>query len=166
MSGTRDGAAPPRIVLDTNVCLDLFVFRDPVVSVLHEALVSGTVIGTTSDACRDEWQRVLGYPVLRLDDAARVALLVEYDSVMHLVDDAGPPDFALPRCADADDQKFLELAAGCGARWLLSRDDALLKLARRTKREGWFEILSPGEWARSRALTVIAGKAGTQTDNA
>ena len=141
------GTAPPRIVLDTNVCLDLFVFRDPAVAVLREALVSGAVIGATDGACRDEWERVLGYPALRLDDAARALLLAQYDALMRIVDDARPSEVALPRCADADDQKFLELAARCGARWLLTRDDALLKLGRRTKREGWFEIMTPGEWS-------------------
>ena len=142
------GDAPPRIVLDTNVCLDLFVFRDPTVAALREALGSGAVIGTTNDACRSEWLRVLGYPVLRLDEAACAARLDEYDAVMRPAQPR-PFDFALPRCADPDDQKFLELAAACGARWLLSRDDALLKLARRTRREGWFDILSPKAWVAS-----------------
>ena len=136
-------------MLDTNVCLDLFVFRDPAVAALREALESGEVIGTTSDACRDEWKRVLGYPLLRLDETARDAAVVEYDAVMRIADQIRPLGFALPRCADEDDQKFLELAAGCSARWLLSRDDALLKLARRTKREGWFEILAPAAWVEA-----------------
>jgi len=148
VSGIDGDIATPRIVLDTNVCLDLFVFRDPAVSVLREALDSGVVTGTTNEACRCEWQRVLAYPSLRLDDVARAAVLVEYDAVMRV---AQPStfDFVLPRCADPDDQKFLELAAGCGARWLLSRDDALLRLARRTMREGWFEILAPHAWVES-----------------
>lgn len=147
MSGSFDDA-PPRIVLDTNVCLDLFVFRDPAVSALREALDSGAVIGATSQACRSEWERVLAYPVLRLDDAARAKQLAVYDAAMRVFDDTHA--FALPRCADPDDQKFLELAAACGARWLLSRDEALLKLARRTKREGRFEILTAVEWAAAR----------------
>jgi len=150
VSDARGGAVTARIVLDTNVCLDLFVFRDPAVALLQEALGSGALIGATSDACRSEWERVLAYPVLRLDDAARVALLAEYDALMHVVE-ARALDVVLPRCADPDDQKFLELAAMCGARWLLSRDDALLKLGRRTKREGWFEIMTPGEWVASRS---------------
>ena len=148
MSDVHDDATP-RIVLDTNVCLDLFVFGDPAVAVLREALACGAVIGMTSDACRSEWERVLAYPVLRLDEAARAARLVEYDAAMRMADNACPPHVALPRCADPDDQKFLELAAACGARWLLSRDDALLKLARRAKRDGLFEILAPKAWANS-----------------
>ncbi len=147
MSGSFDDA-PPRIVLDTNVCLDLFVFRDPAVSALREALDCGAVIGATSQACRSEWERVLAYPVLRLNDAARAKHLAAYDAAMRVFDDTHA--FALPRCADPDDQKFLELAAACGARWLLSRDEALLKLARRTKREGWFEILTAVQWVAAR----------------
>jgi len=149
VSDVHRDAATPRIVLDTNVCLDLFVFRDPAVAALREALVTGAVIGTTGDACRSEWERVLAYPVLRLDAPARSAALAEYDATMRIVD-ARALEVVLPRCADPDDQKFLELAAMCGARWLLSRDDALLKLGRRTKREGWFEIMTPRDWIASR----------------
>ncbi|MBW8810763.1 MAG: PIN domain-containing protein, partial [Lysobacter sp.] len=53
---------------------------------------------------------------------------------------------ALPRCADPDDQKFLELALAANARWLLSRDHALLVLGRRTARAGLFEILTARAW--------------------
>ncbi len=139
------GDATPRIVLDTNVCLDLFVFGDPAVAVLRDALSRGDVIGMTDAACLDEWHRVLAYPVLGLGDDAREAPSQAYDAVMHR-HAAERPAIALPRCADPDDQKFLELAAACNARWLLSRDDALLKLARRMQREHGLEILSPRDW--------------------
>jgi predicted nucleic acid-binding protein len=52
----------------------------------------------------------------------------------------------LPRCADPDDQKFLTLAAHAGARWLLSRDRALLALHRRCLRESGFAIVAPQAW--------------------
>jgi len=141
----RHGDATPRIVLDTNVCLDLFVFGDPAVAVLRDALARGDIIGMTDAACRDEWHRVLAYPVLRLDEGARGGPLRAYDSVMHR-HAAERAAIALPRCADPDDQKVLELAAACSARWLLSRDDALLKLARRTQRDHGLGILSPRDW--------------------
>ncbi|WP_281779557.1 putative toxin-antitoxin system toxin component, PIN family [Lysobacter auxotrophicus] len=158
VSDPRERDASPRIVLDTNVCLDLFVFRDPSVATLRDALASNAVVGTTSDECRAEWQRVLAYPVLRLDEAARAERLREYDAAMHVFDDTRPLDVVLPRCADPDDQMFLELAARCGARWLLSRDDALLQLARRTKREGWFEILTPRQWVESHIARRHSGE--------
>jgi predicted nucleic acid-binding protein len=49
---------------------------------------------------------------------------------------------ALPRCRDADDQKFLELAAAAGARYLVSKDQALLELAPRVS---LFRIAAPGD---------------------
>lgn len=60
---------------------------------------------------------------------------------------SGAPDEAcLPRCADPDDQKFLQLALAAGASWLLSKDKELLKLDRRTRRAGLFAILLPQDW--------------------
>jgi predicted nucleic acid-binding protein len=50
----------------------------------------------------------------------------------------------LPRCRDADDQKFLELAAALPAEALVSKDRALLDLRRRRLP---FAILSPLEAA-------------------
>lgn len=55
-------------------------------------------------------------------------------------------DVTLPRCRDRDDQKFLELAYQAGAVALLTRDDELLRLARRAKRDGLFTILPPASW--------------------
>jgi predicted nucleic acid-binding protein len=52
----------------------------------------------------------------------------------------------LPRCRDRDDQKFLELAYQASATALLTRDEELLRLARRTKRNGLFFILPPTSW--------------------
>lgn len=135
----------PRIVLDTNVCLDLLVFGDPRVAALRDALRLGEVVGVRDDACRAEWQRVLTYPLLALDEAKRTARLADYDAFLRPVAPARSAR-SLPRCADPDDQKFLQLAADVEARWLLSRDAEVLRLARRTQREGLFEILAPDAW--------------------
>ena len=50
------------------------------------------------------------------------------------------------RCTDGDDQKFIDLALGHGARWLLSRDRAVLKLARRARPLG-LSVLTPETWS-------------------
>lgn len=136
----------PRVVLDTNVCLDLFVFGDPRVATLRAALQSGDVVAVTDAECREEWLRVLEYPQLRLDEAARAAAIAAFDARVQLLPTSVVLDRVLPRCADLDDQKFLHLAHASGARWLLSRDDALLVLSRRTRRDGLFEILTPDAW--------------------
>jgi len=135
-----------RAVLDTNVCLDLLLFRDPRTADLLAALQSGEVTAVTNTACRDEWLRVLHYPQLRLSDDDRAALRSAFDSLICcLPEDVAPatPATPLPRCKDPDDQKFLQLAQSAGARWLISRDQHVLALGRRTQRDGLFAILPP-----------------------
>lgn len=142
-----DGQTVPRVVLDTNVCLDLFLFRDPRVAALRAALQAGQLQAVTDAACREEWLRVLQYPQLALDEAAQAGAAAAFDAIVECVSLAAqaalPP---LPRCGDPDDQKFLELARDAGARWLVSRDDELLRLGRRTRRDGLFGIIEPQAW--------------------
>lgn len=137
----------PRLVLDTNVALDLFVFRDPAARHVLDALHGGAVQAVVDEACRAEWLAVLDYPDLALSDEVRRAAIVAFDGCALLLHGLLPPaDIKLPRCADPDDQKFLELALSAGAQWLLSKDKEVLRLARRTAREGWFQILTPATW--------------------
>lgn len=150
MPEAGDTAPPvlPRFVLDTNVCLDLFVFGDPLCASLFGAVRAGEIELVTRDDCRAEWQAVLTYPQLKLTDDDRVRAQTAFDTWVCCIprDMAMPSDAALPRCRDRDDQKFLELAQQSAAVALLSRDDALLRLARRTKRDGLFVILPPALW--------------------
>ncbi|GAB3377603.1 PIN domain-containing protein [Lysobacter fragariae] len=156
----------PRIVLDTNVCLDLFVFADPRVATLHAALRERRIEAVTDAACRGEWQRVLAYPQWKLDDDAQSDRLARFDALVVLLGDGGgevgnvldttgstpadasapPASDVLPRCRDPDDQKFLELALRTGANWLLSRDHHLLSMNRRLQRSGLFPVLTPQQW--------------------
>ena len=138
----------PRIVLDTNVCLDLLLFRDPHCAALHAALQCGAVQAVTRDDCRAEWQRVLHYPQLPIDEATRAALRAAFDALVCLLPPAPSDDDArLPRCADPDDQKFLELARAARASWLLSKDRELLRLDRRSRAAGLCPILQPRDWS-------------------
>lgn len=139
------GASVPRVVLDTNVCLDLFVFDDPRCARIRSALRVGAIEAVTCAACEDEWRAVLRYPKLELDQATRRRALAAFEvSVSRLP--IVPQAAGLPRCADPDDQKFLALAACAGARWLLSRDRALLALARRSLGRCGIAILAPQDW--------------------
>jgi len=61
----------------------------------------------------------------------------------------------LPVCTDRDDQKFLEIARDAGAAILITKDKALLKLARRTARENLFRIMAPEAWVKSEAGTTL-----------
>ncbi|HEY4144886.1 MAG TPA: putative toxin-antitoxin system toxin component, PIN family [Pinirhizobacter sp.] len=135
--------SPSRVVLDTNVCLDLFFFRDPRCQVLAQALAEGRVQAVSRADCHAEWLRVLTYPDLPITDAGRQQAMAAYDgrlSFPALEDKAGT---ALPRCRDPDDQMFLEVALAAGASALVTKDNELLRLASRCP---WFAIVLPEAW--------------------
>lgn len=133
----------PRVVLDTNACLDLFVFASPRSARLRALLESGALQAVTREDCREEWRRVLRYPVLGLDALRCLALEAVYDRLVVPLPSAGVVDIRVPRCRDPDDQKFLELARDARAVALVTRDAELLVLARRTARAGLFRIVEP-----------------------
>lgn len=140
---------PNRIVIDTNVCLDLFVFRDPRWAALLTALKDGSVKAVTRDDCRMEWLIVLRYPHLPLDEESRPRAAAEFDALVECLPPEQLPrreDIPLPVCKDPDDQKFLELSRDANAALLITKDKALLKLARRTARAGLFAIIPPDKW--------------------
>lgn len=145
------------IVLDTNVCLDLFVFHDPRCTLLLAAIECGAVRPLTRADCRDEYRLVLHYPHLPLDDDARARAAARFDALVAVT---APTSRALrlPVCTDRDDQKFLEIARDAGAAVLVTKDKALLKLARRTARDGLFLIQTPGAWVKANdAAACVAG---------
>jgi putative PIN family toxin of toxin-antitoxin system len=137
---------PKRIVLDTNVCLDLFVFNDPRWSALLAAIESGAVEAITREDCRAEYRVVLHYPHLPLDEASRPVSEARFDALIKVV---APPvsGVRLPVCSDRDDQKFLELARDAQADILITKDKALLKLARRLTKAGMFRVMVPEAWS-------------------
>jgi putative PIN family toxin of toxin-antitoxin system len=143
-------APAQRIVLDTNVCLDLFVFNDPRWAGLLAAIEEGKVEAVTRADCRDEYLIVLHYPHLPLTDANRPQATERFDALVKVV---APNSRAvrLPVCTDRDDQKFLELARDAGAEILVTKDKALLKLARKTAKEGLFRIMPPEGWVKAQA---------------
>lgn len=142
----------PVLVLDTNVWLDLLVFRDPRVASLHAGLRDGHVRCVTDAATRGELGQVLAYPALALDAAARAAALAEADSLSALLPIDGRPR-TLPRCSDPDDQMFVELAVAAAPCVLLTRDEALLRMATRLRREG-VEVATPAAWCAARDAAV------------
>jgi putative PIN family toxin of toxin-antitoxin system len=140
---------PKRIVIDTNVCLDLFVFRDPRWAALHAALKNGNVEAVTRSDCRSEWLAVLEYRHLPLDADSRAVAAAEFDTLINCLDGTAlvaRSDVPLPVCKDRDDQKFLEVARDAQAQILITKDKALLKLARRTAAAGLFRIILPEAW--------------------
>lgn len=119
----------PVWVIDTNVVLDLLHFSDPAAQPILRALESGRIECRVTEATLEELRRVLAYPAFRLNETAQASLCARYRALAQCVD--APPPGALPRCRDADDQKFIELADAESAEVLVSKDRALLGLRRR-----------------------------------
>ncbi|HEX7816891.1 putative toxin-antitoxin system toxin component, PIN family [Dyella sp.] len=140
----------PRLVLDTNVCLDAFVFEDPSAMTLSRLIACGGVHAFTDAACREEWLRVLTYPQFALGLDRQREMVAKFDAHLRYVPETDRMRSAvtLPICKDTDDQKFMELALAVGAQWLISKDNELLKLGRRTLREAGFAIVTLADWDR------------------
>lgn len=156
---TATTAQPTLWVLDTNIVLDLWVFNDPLVQPLHQALglptrdaavpTPPTVAADSprwlaTPVMREELARVLTYPHLvrrqALDQRVAEQVLAAYDRCVTLCPPAPKARFT---CTDADDQKFIDLAAAHACPppatglavppsvVLLSKDHAVLRLRKR-----------------------------------
>ena len=139
-----------RVVLDTNVAVALEVFADPQLAPLAGWWAAGEIIALADGRTRAEFERVLRYPEMRLDETAAAAIAARYAArCTSLSPDAGPaipPHAKLPICGDPDDQKFLELAERGNADWLITRDKALLRLKKAVR----FAIATPEEMIAAR----------------
>ena len=136
----------PAIIIDTQVVMDWLVFRDARVQALTAAVTSGALRWLVAPAMRDEILHVLGRGV-----AARYApdlafIEAQFNAHASRVAVIEPQPLAGRLvCRDPDDQKFIDLALATQARWLISRDKAVLALAKRAKPRG-LRIVTPERW--------------------
>lgn len=143
-----------RLVLDTNIWLDWLVFEDTGVARIRQLQEAGRVEILADAAGEAEFAGVITrrFQKKALDAEAQAAALARMRRLSTRVDAqlTLPERGRLPRCSDPDDQKFLELAFAAGADVLVTRDRALLDLARRRKappgRKLEFQILTPEEF--------------------
>lgn len=131
-----------RLVLDTNIVMDMLHFDDHRTQLLRQQIVSGRLQCFTDSACLAELERVTAYPAFGLDVPSRRALVAQYRTLVHICEAEREEDYGLPRCRDGDDQKFLILAARCSADLLITRDKLLLKLARHRHKPPPFGIIT------------------------
>ena len=134
-----------RIVLDTNVTLDWLVFENPMVLPLVAAIEQARVQWVACAAMRTELARTLDCDNLARWAPDRARALAVFDA--HAVSVPEPEPATLPalRCSDPDDQVFIDLAVAAKARWLLTHDRALLRLARRARAFG-VAVMPPRLW--------------------
>ncbi len=119
------------VVLDTNIVLDTFVFKDSAAEPVRQALADKTLSWLATQPMRDELARVLTYPKilarLAFYKLTNVDVLAQFDQHTRLVD-AAPK--ASVTCSDPDDQKFIDLAVQHKA-LLLSKDKAVISMQKR-----------------------------------
>lgn len=131
------------VVLDTNVVLSLWMFDDPSLARLRTAVEQGDLLPFTREDCLGELARVLAYPHFAQPPERQAAIFERYRTRCTVAPPSEASADELPRCADRDDQKFLELARDCAARALLTRDKLVLKLGKRPIIAARFAILTP-----------------------
>jgi putative PIN family toxin of toxin-antitoxin system len=119
-----------RVVVDTNVVLDLWHFDDIGARALRAMLDTGALRVVTSDAVDAELADVLSRARFC---ASRDAVLARWRAVAETVPVAGAAPWA---CRDPGDQKLLDLAVCAQAAGLITKDKALLSLARRAAAAG------------------------------
>jgi putative PIN family toxin of toxin-antitoxin system len=122
---------PPCVVLDTNIVLDLLIFKDPRCAALRQALQNKTFTWIATQVMRDELERVLTYthlqPRMAFYQITAEQVLAQFDAGTELKEVAARCRFV---CTDEDDQKFIDLAAEHSAT-LVSKDKAVLRLRKR-----------------------------------
>jgi putative PIN family toxin of toxin-antitoxin system len=133
------------VVLDTNVVLDWLVFRNADGQRLFEAIERRELRWLVTPAMRDELLHVLGRGVAASYSPDLQRIEESWRLLSETICAPEPQGEATRlRCTDIDDQKFIDLAVA-EARWLISRDRAVLKLARRAGRLG-LRVIPPGRW--------------------
>ncbi len=127
---------PSAVILDTNILLDLWLNEERAdhVKPLHAALRDKTAQWLATPAMRIELERVLAYPHIAARLAGSAArFLGHFDALAQIVPAAARAPF---RCRDADDQKFVDLAAAHPGAQLISHDREVLALHSQMARLG------------------------------
>jgi predicted nucleic acid-binding protein len=147
--------SPPDIVLDTNAVLDWLVFADPAAQPLGAAVCNAELRWIATTAMLAELHDVLGrlltHPPLQRWQAAHATASAEVERLIQIVDTPAPLSAALRlHCTDPDDQCFIDLALTLRTPWLVTRDRALLRLARGARPHG-VAVLTPAKWCATAA---------------
>lgn len=136
-------AQAPIVILDTNALLDWRVFKDPSAQPIVDGILSGRLRWLACPSMEQEWHQVWPRSYLARWQPDPMLTLTVFQHAEFV---AEPPRGPL-RCKDPDDQVFIDLALHVGARWLLSKDAALLKLAGRARKRTGLEVMRLTQWS-------------------
>lgn len=146
MTTPFDTPTQPLAVLDTNVILDALVFGNPTVTLLVQALKAHQLVAIGTPRMVKELADVLIYKMSKRTHLDHQDLLSQWQALMQertAPEPLGPG--TRPICTDATDQMFIDLAVSARAQFLITRDRALLKTAKRCAKLG-FTVCTPEGW--------------------
>ena len=125
----------PRLVLDTNVILDLLVFKDPATEPIWLALDTHRVDAVRTAASLAELMDVIQRPIFKLSLEEQEGIVRTWVSNTRLLENAAiePAPFT---CRDPDDQVFINMAYSLRPALLLSKDLRVLELRAIAKHHG------------------------------
>jgi len=125
----------PRLVLDTNVILDLLVFKDPSAEPIRLLLDANQVDAVRTLASMAELIDVIGRPTFKLSQENQEAIVQAWESATRLLENTAiePAPFT---CRDRDDQVFIDMAFSIRPALLLSKDLRVLELQAIARRHG------------------------------
>ena len=123
------------IILDTNILLDIFVFEDVRADRLRNAVLNRQIKTYSNQTSVEELADVISRPFFDLEEGRQAEIMGQWQSLSQSIED--PKLEPAPwKCQDPDDQVFLDLAFTVRPSILISKDNAVLKLATRALKEG------------------------------
>ncbi len=148
---TSSDTAPIKIVIDTQVIMDWLVFKNPSVAPLAQAVQSGALSWIGLAAMKAELLHVLGRGIAANYGPDLVWIDQAFAQWCQPIERVPLPAIRLV-CRDKDDQMFIDLALAEQASYLISKDRAVLALAKRARRVG-LSIMTPEAWIRQQIAT-------------
>lgn len=122
-------------MLDTNVILDLLVFKDPTAEPIRLLLDAKLVDAVRSEASMLELIDVIQRPAFKLSREEQAIILQAWESLTRLLENAAI-ESAPFTCRDVDDQVFIDMAYSIRPALLLSKDLLVLELRTSAKPHG------------------------------
>ena len=122
-------------MLDTNVILDLLVFKDPTVEPIRHLLDAKLVDAVRSEASMLELVDVIQRPIFKLSQQEQEIILLVWESLTRLLENTAI-ESAPFICRDTDDQIFLDMAYSIRPAVLFSKDLRVLELRVSAKGHG------------------------------
>ncbi|MCG5030869.1 PIN domain-containing protein [Mesosutterella sp. OilRF-GAM-744-9] len=131
----------PAAVIDTNVLMDFWHFRDPQALPLLALLEAGAFTAVRDEDTENEFAEVLGRPQFGEPLERQKEILGRWHRLARPAPGRARSPFG---CRDPLDQKLFDLAEAAGASLIITKDRLVLKAGRKTARAG-LRILTPAQ---------------------